>query len=151
MASEVEGPLARFYTVDYSVGSGGLNHAEDVMLVQFFLYRIYGHPFSDYQRPTGDEMAIDGSCGPITRKWILGFQRDAAARDGLAVGAIKTDGRVDPVPHGNGPFNTRTISMLNYVHAEYYPFDSDARSCDEAPPRLRAALGKSVLTTGGGV
>ena len=151
MASEVEGPNGRFYTVDYSVGASGLNRKDDVMLVQFYLKRIYDNPFGGYSRPDPSQvMKVDGSCGPITKRWILDFQQTAQSKD-MQPTSIVPDGRVDRVPHGNAPYGSRTITMLNKVHSEYYGDDDDVRLSPEAPSYLKLALGKSILTWGGGV
>ena len=154
MACEADGPsgVDRYYTVENSVGAGGLNRKDDAMLIQFFLDRIYKHPFSDYKPPVGTgPMKVDGQCGPITRRYITDFQQTVQSRD-LPGGDVVVDGRVDPVLNAkNDALGRRSIVLLNRLHAKYYPYDSDPRASTEAPPFLRAALSRSIMTWGGGI
>lgn len=64
-----------FYNVTFAVGKGCPNYKEDVLLVQFFLQRIYKNNMMKAQTPKG-AMKVDGKCGPITSNWILKFQID---------------------------------------------------------------------------
>lgn len=59
-----------------SVGAGGTNSPGDVRTVQDLL-----------NRGTGSTLAVDGACGPVTRRAILSFQSGFLTRP---------DGRVDP-------------------------------------------------------
>ena len=64
-----------FYNVNFAVGKNCPNYREDVLLVQFFLKRIYKSSMMQSQTPKG-EMKVDGKCGPVTCNWILKFQID---------------------------------------------------------------------------
>src|SRR2546423_27496 len=86
-----------YYNLDAPVGSNGSNNfGEDVMLVQFFLNRLFAGPnqitsFRHSQQP----IPADGICGPITLRAIREFQMGC-----LSTGiSVLCDGRVDRVPY----------------------------------------------------
>ncbi|MGH3146614.1 MAG: hypothetical protein ACRDTR_12515, partial [Rubrobacter sp.] len=76
--------LPMFYNVTYAVGSAGYNVIEDVELVQFFLQQIYRNPAKAGLPPSPKgAMKVDGSCGPVTRNWIVKYQLDVANKGKL--------------------------------------------------------------------
>lgn len=79
-----------------SVGAGGVNRRDDVLLVQGLLNQI--HFIWGGTRTSGQLLAVDGFVGPKTIKAIRRFQRRNFAWD---------DGRVDP---GN-----ETITRMNEI------------------------------------
>ncbi|MEO8071774.1 MAG: hypothetical protein ABI686_00865 [Acidobacteriota bacterium] len=109
-----------FYTVDQSVGVGGANSREDVLLVQFFLrVGMENSPQSAGFIPPGEKpISIDGSCGRQTNTYIKFFQVEEGRRTpGFAT---TTEGRIDPVTTGTfrGSITGRllTIIALNIVY-----------------------------------
>ena len=109
--TDIEDPVdnAPFYNVNYAVGKNCPNYREDVLLVQFFLKRIYMNEFMKAQTPKG-QMKVDGNCGPITCNWILKFQID------MMNGGLKCypDGVVNKA--GNNKSNWESsISKTNYT------------------------------------
>src|SRR5262245_38868920 len=84
--------LPMFYNVTFSVGPGrdynwqdddgnwkhahrgAINRRDDVMLVQYFLKRIY--QFTPGLIAPEGIMTVDGFNGPITQRWIVAFQND---------------------------------------------------------------------------
>lgn len=80
------GKTFRLYNVDYSVGQGGTNLKDDVMLVQSLLHILYVENTdpeltAKYPSPlTGDtDFAIDGICGSDTKRCIAAFKSQARA------------------------------------------------------------------------
>lgn len=70
----------KVYNIDYSVGQGRHNRRDDVMLVQKLLRLIYYE--TDYAAARGfppladvPDIAVDGSCGPVTRRYIVYFKK----------------------------------------------------------------------------
>jgi len=76
-----------------SVGQGGVNHADDVRIVQELLNR--------HRRSGQARLDVDGRCGPLTIAAIRDFQQ-------AVVGLRTPDGRVDP--------GGKTIKALNRTH-----------------------------------
>ncbi len=133
---------ADFYNVNQAVGLGCPNWSEDVMLVQFFLQRIYMDNEWKPRTPKGT-MKVDGLCGPVTRNWITKFQIDAR-NDGSN---IRVDGIVDKA--GNAASNqTSSISntlysirsMNNFLRQTQRPLYSTLPFNQEVPPLLRLAF-----------
>src|SRR5579859_478119 len=101
--------LRVFYAVDYAVGQGGSNRADDVYLVQFLINVIW-----DKKDPQGNLVGVagkpaprvDGICGAETIAAIRKFQ------DYYGAGVV--DGRVDPVPPGQtfGPIHQKIYTMI---------------------------------------
>ena len=133
---------ADFYNVSYAVGMGCRNWEEDVMMVQFFLQKIYEHEDMRKKTPRGS-MSVDGKCGPITRNWILKFQLD-----------VRTDG-YDALPDGivdkagnaksneiTSISNTRYIirAMNNFLRKKQRPLYSTLPVNPAVPPLLRLAF-----------
>jgi peptidoglycan hydrolase-like protein with peptidoglycan-binding domain len=85
----------------FSVGAGGVNRVEDVMLVQFLLNRAaIGIAIEEHQQtdPYGDpsnikykQILIDGICGPQTKQAIRNFQ----SKGKKAGQPLTVDGRID--------------------------------------------------------
>jgi len=133
---------ADFYNVSYAVGMGCRNWTEDVMLVQFFLQRIYTDAEWKQHKPQGT-MKVDGLCGAITRHWIAKFQADARNEGS----DIRVDGIVDKA--GNPDNNrrgsiSRTLysirAMNNFLRQSQKPLYSTLPFNQEVPPLLRLAF-----------
>ena len=88
----------KVYVVDRTVGPGGQNVRGDVLLVQYFLRvameSVGASP--GFVPPNEQPIAIDGSCGSQTLRYIKHFQEEAVKRGAN----VKKDGRVDPVQSG---------------------------------------------------
>lgn len=140
----------RNYNVNHSVGLGGANYRDDVMLVQFYLARVYGHPFGLSGAPDPGSIAVDGACGPVTLRWIRAFQTQMQAGD-IPPSRIRVDGRVSAAPSTiSGEHRHYTIVLLNRWHGMLYP-EEDVRLSPDAPPYLRKSLSRMTITWGGGV
>ncbi|HEY2416188.1 MAG TPA: hypothetical protein VGI40_28365 [Pirellulaceae bacterium] len=140
LVQTTQGPR-NFYNVDGTVGPGGLNRRDDVLLVQYFLNAAFDSSvFSDSQPPDGD-LDIDGRPGPKTFSAILHFQTVMRKKGH----AIATDGRVDP-PTGEeirgSISNTQyTIIYLNLAYAFDRPDDWPAVSeASDCPAELKTLL-----------
>ena len=140
--SEDSEKYADFYNVSYAVGMGCPNWTEDVMMVQFFLQRIYLDEEWKPLTPRG-VMKVDGLCGAITRHWIAKFQADAR-NDGHH---IHVDGIVD---NASNPANNQQTSitkthytvrsMNNFLRNTNKPLYSTLPFNQEVPPLLRLAF-----------
>ena len=140
-----------FYSVDHSVGARGGNWTDDVMLVQYFLGRIYydGLICSTLSAPYPGQIKVDGICGPTTCRWIREFQANSD-NGGLDNVSMKVDGIVSPVRAVTSQTFQYTMVQLNRWHGRFYP-GVDIANNDDMPPLLRASLTKVVETHGGGV
>lgn len=152
MTQEIAAPgggAGRFYTVTHSAGLGGANYTDDVMLVQFYLKRIYSDPMF-YSPPEIGPMKVDGICGPVTRTWIRAFQLHMQQND-VPPSKIRADGRVDRARQPVEENRHYTMALLVRQHAKGYP-EEDVRLSADAPPYLRKCLvANGVWTYGGGV
>jgi hypothetical protein len=123
--------LSYIFATDESVGAGGTNRRDDVLLVQFFLAALSsdllrsgntsfnyknkeGVPFNytvANQRPIG----IDGLCGSTTIAYIKHFQQEASKtygrKDDLS---LTQDGVITPIRKGE-PWGARTGHVLSIV------------------------------------
>jgi hypothetical protein len=109
-----------FYTVTASVGEGGANNKIDVMLVQLML-RVASDPSGFGILPPGEQpLAVDGNCGPTTKRHIRHFQSEIKRRFNSPI-PTTLDGRVDPAVRSgsantmtllNGAFRKRHSSMM---------------------------------------
>jgi hypothetical protein len=134
------------YLVDATVGRGGANRRDDVLLVQFFLNALWGTS-PDKKTViggTGAAPAIDGICGRITIGAIETFQRwywEQPVRGGF------TDGRVEPLPPGRGfgPLHNLpyTIIGLNVNFGFAFGVDRHARIARE--PKFPAELKQKLF------
>lgn len=75
--TDLEDPTGNFpfYNVTKAVGKDCPNEKEDVLLVQFFLKRIYMSSMMKAQTPNGS-LVVNGKCDEVTCNWILKFQID---------------------------------------------------------------------------
>jgi hypothetical protein len=137
---------AVFYNVSMAVGPGCPNMREDVMLVQFLLALLYADP--TLTRPSPDKLKVDGVFGPITEKWILGYQRDAV-RHGLAV---KVDGRVDRALGLEGSISHTIYTILSLTASVYrrqpFLFKALGAIAEYMPPFLMAIRRRAESLTG---
>jgi hypothetical protein len=133
------------YNVNFAVGANAPNKRDDVLLVQWLLYRAYtDHPLL---APPGDDLAIDGWIGPETVKWITAFQTDMrrlgrpCAKDGRVDSARKPAGAVSKAPY--------TIRYLNGAVMSANPdvFANPATDPD-MPPELLSALAVNDASAG---
>jgi peptidoglycan hydrolase-like protein with peptidoglycan-binding domain len=132
-----EADIPYFYNLTSAVGGGRECLKEDVMLVQYFLKKIYEHKNEIKNKPYG-EMVVDGKFGPITRNWILSFQiRQQANADGIVDKASnQANNRMGSISK-----TIYTIRLLNngmrILYREFYrtlPYQQ------EVPADLRLAL-----------
>lgn len=133
-----------FYTVTNSVGRGGANGRLDVMLVQYFLFKLWqGNPHftrtnvniylpqeSGYSFNVGCLFPFNGNYSKDLDHFIHFFQRWC---NHMGWGPLVEDGRIDVGEVGWGPrmrgrpHRWRTINALNYIAS---------RRCDEPWERL---------------
>jgi hypothetical protein len=130
-----------YYNVDASVGNGGTNFYEDVLLVQFMLTRIAEKPPHPLPPPS-TFLGWDGIATPVLVEWIIWFQKSTKA-----VGeSIIVDGRIDPSHAKEGSFRPpargRTMSFMNASYRRRYRESHDAMERDnECPTPLRMKFG----------
>ena len=93
-------PYREIYVVDQVVGAGGANKRDDVLLVQLLLkIATESSGGSEGFQPPGEPMIEpDGTCGPLTQKYIKYFQEEVNRRRGTKL--LEQDGMVDPVRTG---------------------------------------------------
>lgn len=131
-----------FYNVDLSVGQGGSNQYDDVLLVQYMLSQIGKvppHPLP----PPATPLPLNGIASALLTEWILWFQKSTKS-----VGeSILTDGRIDPSRAKNGcfypPAHGRTMFFVNASFRRRLRTQHDALERDNACPaplRLKLAL-----------
>jgi hypothetical protein len=131
------------YNVSFKVGFAGYNCRDDVMLVQYFLKKIWER--SSAPRP-GGTMKVDGWMGPITDRWIRKFQSgatlkppspDVMVHDGIVDRAI---GGTDSTEYGQ----KWTILALNFGFRNRYPELYDILPfAPDVPALLTSALASS--------
>jgi len=106
--------LRRAYNVDFSVGQGGRNAAEDLMLMQTFLRLLYIENTSAKVRtmfpPLDDDVVVDGQFGPITHRYVMTFKAQVRALGSK----LYPDARMDPF-RDNDPFSISKISRTEYA------------------------------------
>ncbi len=116
-----------FYSVDKSVGRGGVNARDDILLVQFFL-RVAMEPYKAW--PTGSitgektgfvppgntkPISIDGIFGRETLRYIKHYQEDGERR--YTSNIVPTDDKIDPVKVG-GSGMLDAMNRLNWDYVD---------------------------------
>jgi hypothetical protein len=109
MANKIE----PFYNVDLAVGPHAPNKQTDVLLVQYFLKKIYAdQPFRARKSP--NTLKLDGRFGPILQSFIVDFQTIYRQSGGY----VHVDGRVDPM-RGSRPYHDKSsITKTHYTIAK---------------------------------
>lgn len=133
-----------FYNIDSAVGPGCPNKRTDVMLVQFFLRQIYGHP-TKKNKPAGSPIEVNGIFDSTTAAWIKHYQNDMKGQGK----PIFPDGRID---RANGAqFSVSsvtkthyTIGFLNAGHCERFRQEHNHLERHPlVPPELKADLARA--------
>ena len=103
------GRVICMYELSSSVGRGGNNFRDDVMLIQYFLFSIYiGTTFNtrfEILSPALNPAVLfpfNGTPTPDLTTWIVTFQQDANQK---GLGPLVADGRIDP---GKAAWGLRT-------------------------------------------
>ncbi|TWT12758.1 hypothetical protein [Reyranella sp. CPCC 100927] len=153
-APEVKGK----YAIDYTVGRGGVNARDDVLLVQICLNITYFERkdgYADRYMTSREEnklepLAEDGICGPLTMGRIHQFQVDLAKKGTSNMGAIPVsiDGKFDVSPEPGvahkGPHKrVYAFDSMSYVLEDHAEDEAKAHYDnlpDTAPQPLRASL-----------
>jgi hypothetical protein len=122
-----------FYNVDASVGKGGANQYDDVLLVQYMLSgigRVPPHPLP----PPTTPLSVDGTPSPLLNEWILWFQKSCKAK----AQNVMVDGRIDPSRSANGSFyppsHGHTMGLLNITYRRRFRASHDAMERDQQCP-----------------
>lgn len=115
VTGKTSGRLRRGYNIDFSVGLGGRNRREDVLLAQTFLRMVYvenANPEITESFPAlpGVDIVVDGFFGPMTHRYISTFkdQLRALGRE------LYPDARMDPF-RDNDPFSHSRIGGQEYA------------------------------------
>jgi hypothetical protein len=131
-----------FYNIEKSVGKGGVNNSEDVLLVQYFLSQIGKMPPHPLP-PPGIPLTVNGVVTPLLYDWIDWFQK-CVKKIGKP---IVTDGKIDPakvyggsIRGGNG-----TIVHLNATYRNRFRMPHNAL---ETAPGFPPALGAKFADDG---
>jgi hypothetical protein len=141
----VEKNYPYIYNVSFAVGYGRYNVRDDVLLVQYFLKKIWDKHRTKAQPPAGT-MAVDGWMGPTTDRWIRNFQSGATMKipdpsvmfqDGIVNRAVAAQSVA-------GSDKSYTIVMLNYNFQVKYP---ELYPMLPAAPDLPPELAYSLSTT----
>jgi hypothetical protein len=147
------GRQTRIYNLDFSVGRGGRNHHDDVMLLQTLLRMLYiectDPGTREFRPPLPDEpdIVVDGWIGPITCRYILHY-KNTLRKEGKK---LYPDEVMDPF-RDNDVLSKSTISKTEYAFGNLVPntFHADLRSNlkkfefllehPDTDPLLRSAL-----------
>jgi hypothetical protein len=132
------------YNVSFAVGYGRYNVRDDVLLIQYFLKKIWARL---ERKPPIGVMEVDGLMGPTTDRWIRNFQSGGTMvtpdstvmyQDGIvnrAVGAQEI----------SGSEMNYTIVMLNYNFGKKYPeLFYILPAAPDLPPELAYSLTKTA-------
>src|SRR5262249_18275185 len=140
--------LGPFYNLDTSVGLCRGNLRGDVLMVQYFLRKVFRHPMGVVGSFGLQELVVDGICGPITRSYINAFQTAM-----LKLGkTLKADGNIDSAPADGPKFETYTIWHLERAYCDLWGHTggADPYYANDAPSELKANIHISVVETKGG-
>jgi len=122
LGEEMDTQYPYIYNVNYAVGYGKINVRDDVLLVQYFLKKIWDKHKYQATPPPG-VMKVDGFMGPTTHRWIKNFQSGATMKtpdptvmfqDGIVNRAV-----ADTLVAGTE--RSYTIVMLNFNFKVKYP------------------------------
>ncbi len=133
------------YNVTFAVGYGKVNALDDVMLVQYFLKKIWEKISASKPRPSGN-LVVDGLMGPITHRWIKNFQSGGTLKEADHNWMVQ-DGVVDRAVGDAVVSGRRIWTILNLnlnfkiKYPELYPILPVA---PDLPPLLAASLALSV-------
>src|SRR5262245_10439072 len=117
------------YNIDFSVGQGGVNLKDDVMLVQTMLHILFHEnkdPFIASTFPPLPDVSdfdISGTVDSTTSRYILHFKTLV-----MQLGEkLYPDKIMDPYRNNDNPFQKSTISKTTYAYAV---LESDAFATD---------------------
>lgn len=137
-----------FFNVEWSVGKGGQNATEDVLLVQFLLRLIgeivpAGGPEGEKDLQIMRSVLCSGTCDQKTIDGIMAFQRDMRRK----ISSTIVDGRVSSANgyhYGSGVF---TIVAMNGFIRENVPKVNGAptiwprlQDFKDCPPALKTKI-----------
>jgi hypothetical protein len=115
VTGKTSGRWRRAYNIDFSVGLGGRNRTEDVLLAQTFLRMVYVENTNpeiaeSFPALPGVDIVVDGFFGPVTHRYISTFKDQLRA-----VGrALYPDACVDPF-RDNDPFSLSRNGGYEYA------------------------------------
>jgi len=138
------GLLSVIYSVGQSVGLGGANVRDDVLLVQFFLSVLRQQDArgnSGFLPPGDPPLIIDGAFGQKTANAIRFFQEESNRR----AGRIKADQRIDPLKGGllgslTGSLLSMALLNFEYLNRQGKGFHSNISFDPLFPSGLRKVL-----------
>ncbi|MBI1894993.1 MAG: hypothetical protein HYS04_00445 [Acidobacteria bacterium] len=136
--------LKFFYNVSHSVGAGGSNKYFDVLLVQYFLKKVY-KALKTVRPPAGD-IPTNGICDRVTKAWIWQYQKDLKRIH--VQGGVFVDGLIDRAraPISSISKTTYTIIHLNRSMKGHYPQYFDLQQLDpDIPHELRLLMLQLLL------
>lgn len=139
---EPGGEVHTCYNVDMAVGRNAPNVRDDVLLVQYFLKRIYEKPVYETGSvtPQQGKMVLDGICGPTTLSWIGHFQLDMHAFGYNCVVDQRVD-RARGTAYSSISQTVYTILVLNNAFMRHYPeIFADMANHPDVPAQVRASL-----------
>jgi hypothetical protein len=132
------------YNLTMAVGNNGPNKRDDVMLVQFFIKRIFENPTRSRRPPDSlKPLVIDGICGPITTSWI-DFYQDDVAKDGADL--IRVDHLVDRARRRGVSSISQTVYTICWMNLDFRNSGrmvgefEDVHNDPEVPPELASAI-----------
>ena len=102
-----------FYNVDQSVGKGGANKTDDILLIQFFLTEIAKVPPHPLPPPT-TPLPVNGSPAAPLVEWIQWFQNSVKKAGKIIV----ADGRVDRASGQGGSYYVTDYTMV-HINVSY--------------------------------
>lgn len=125
-----------YYNVSQSVGKGGVNNAEDVLLVQLFLSEVGKVPPHPIPPPT-TPLVVNGLASQNLNDWILWFQ-NAVKKAGKS---IVVDGRIDPSRITDGSYygGRGTMAHLNVSYRKRFRENHNAlENAKNCPAQLQS-------------
>ncbi|HET7203367.1 MAG TPA: hypothetical protein VFI92_08365 [Steroidobacteraceae bacterium] len=107
--------LRRGYNIDFPVGLGARNRRDDVLLAQTFLRMVYLDNTNSeitelFPGLPGVDIVVDGSCGPVTHRYISRFKDQVRALGK----ELYPDACMDPF-RDNDPFSLSRIAKREYA------------------------------------
>lgn len=141
--------MSEIYMIDSGVGPGRANRRDDVMLVQLLLKKAGAITLSGGMPGLHQSaLKVDGIFGPMTERFIQGFESMGAMTRRLGTMQVVADGGFDPLP-ANGAvqssgglwykiFAVNVQAMENLEHSS--PGYNNLALDPQTPPSLRVAL-----------
>ncbi|HSC62531.1 MAG TPA: peptidoglycan-binding domain-containing protein [Caldimonas sp.] len=148
VATELDTDINQIYMIDSGVGPGRANRRDDVMLVQLLLKKAGANSVTPDGLPLQhhSNLKVDGIFGPMTARFIEGFESTGALTRRLGHMHVVSDGGFDPLPASGAVKASASglwykIFAVNVLAKQNHEESYDHLVSDPpTPPLLRATL-----------